>query len=73
LDKLAAAYKELTGKVLPLPTPAPTPAPTPGPKVSAADLRLWEAVKHWTEARHVDGNRRAAESVKAWAAAKGLT
>jgi len=68
LDKLAGAYKELTGKVLPL----PTPAPTPGPEVSAADLRLWEAVKHWTEARHVDGNRRAAESVRAWAAAKGL-
>jgi hypothetical protein len=79
--KLAEVFKELTGKTLPLP-PAPTPTPTPPPAPPPApiiepgrsyDATLWEHVKAWSEARHIDGNRRAAEAVRAWAKAKGLT
>lgn len=78
LEKLAAAYKELTGKTLPMPWPAPSPTPVPAPtpaptpNIAPADFTLWEELKPWTEKRHVGQNRKAAEAAKAWAYTKGL-
>jgi hypothetical protein len=59
---LADAFRELTGKTLPLP-----PAPAPDP-----DVVLWESVKAWADGRHTGDNKKAAAAVKAWAAAKGF-
>jgi hypothetical protein len=59
---LAEAFRELTGKTLPL-----SPAPGPDP-----DVVLWESVKAWADGRHTGDNKKAAAAVKAWAAAKGL-
>lgn len=65
---LAADYTAVTGRVFPWPaTPTPAPAP-PDP-----DAALWDALKPWALARHVSGNRAAANTVRAWAKAKGFS
>lgn len=52
------------------PAPSPTPPePTPTP-VDDVDATLWSEVKAWAHARHAGSNRRAAQSVLKWAAAK---
>jgi hypothetical protein len=73
LPALAAAYKALTGRDLPVPTP-PQPAPPPQPKgcLDAADKALFAALAVWMLARHARSNQLAARAVQAWARAKGL-
>jgi hypothetical protein len=81
---LAAAYKALTGKELPIPAPAPgpTPSPTPTPTPvpgeggtpSAADVRLWAEVENWvTMHRHSGLAQTVANSLRAWARTEGLS
>lgn len=79
VNKLAAAYQALTGKVLPVPTPptptpvpTPTPTPVPGP-ADEQDLVLWDAVKTWAEARHCCKTKAVAKAILAWAAEKNLS
>jgi hypothetical protein len=66
VQALAAVYKALTGRVLPVPAPAPTPGPS-------VDQTLWDSTKAWASASHTGSNKKAATAVKAWAKAKGLT
>lgn len=62
---LAAAYLELTGRVLPLPAPAPAPAPA-GP-----DAALAAAVRPWLARHHTGNDAVLAKALAAWMAAKG--
>jgi hypothetical protein len=56
-----------------VPAPTPTPTPDPGMTPNAADVALWTPKRAaWAHARHVDGNREAAQAMLAWAAALGL-
>lgn len=50
------------------PKPQPTPTPTPD-----ADHLLWTNIKTWANGHHYGVTRKAANSVKEWAKAKGLT
>lgn len=76
--KLAAAFKALTGKTLPVPVP-PKPAPAPSPPAPPApvpsttddDAALWAALRPWAVAKHTLTNKKAATTVKAWAKKKG--
>jgi hypothetical protein len=70
--KLAAAFKELTGKDLPLPTPTPAPTPAPPPDLAAADEDLWATLGPWTQKRHSRENTVIANAAKRWASAKGI-
>jgi hypothetical protein len=68
---LAADYKALTGKELPI---APPPAPVPISVASEADIALWEKVKDWaTNHRHTGAARSTAISLIAWARSIGLS
>lgn len=72
---LAAAYRALTGKDLPVPapTPAPVPTPTPGTGPSTADRALWVATKVWVGRRHSGTTKPIAAALSAWAKASGLS
>jgi len=71
LAVLAAEYKALTGKELPIPAPAPTPGPTS--TASAADRELWEGVAAWARGRHSATTKTIAAKLVAWAKEVGLT
>lgn len=61
---------------VPLGSPAPTPVPpgpSPSPGVDPADTTLWTATKRWSAEPHIEGNHKAAQAVRTWAAAKGLS
>ena len=70
LAALSAAYKNLTGRDLPVPAPGPAPTPTPA---GDADATLWAATKAWAGGHHTGDNAKAAAAIKAWAAAKHLS
>lgn len=76
LTLLAAAYKSLTGRDLPIPVePIPTP-PQPAPAPTHADefdLGLYQQLAPWAAARHVGTNAAAAKAFLLWAKAKGLS
>jgi len=78
VNALAAAYKALTGKTLPVPPPSPTPTPTPTPtpdgdSPSAADRALWSTVQSWAQDHHHTGTTKpVAAGLLVWAKAKGL-
>lgn len=70
---LAAAFKAITGKALPLPTPAPPPTPAPAPAPAGdPDAELWAIAGPWAAKRHEGETHRVAKQLEAWAAAKGL-
>lgn len=74
LAALAADYRALTGRDLPVPpqpTP-PTPPPAPAPPAGDADHELVAALGDWADARHAGANKHAAEAFKTWRTAKGL-
>lgn len=78
VNALAAAYLQLTGKVLPVPAPAPTPTPTPVPTpvpvpTPTGDSRTFtaeqiNALDAW--ARHPHYWHLASVAAKAWDAAQ---
>lgn len=74
-----AAYTSLTGRpcpvvgpspIPPLPAPPPSPPPTPIPPVDP-DQQLVAASDAWLAIHHRGPNRRFADAVRAWRAAKG--
>ena len=66
---LAADFRALTGRTLPVPAPAPAPAPT---TLDPADMALADAVRAWASARHAGSTSLAAKAVQVWLKAKGL-
>ena len=75
LYALGQDFATLTGSANPIPAPGPTPTPTPIPTVvPAADVTLWNAVKHWAvDESHTLDNKKAAHAVQGWAASWGLS
>lgn len=71
VQALAAEYKALTGKELPIPAPAPSPEPG-GVEASEADHHLWEGVEEWVIGSHGKTTRPVAAKLLAWATAVGL-
>ena len=68
VNALAAAYKSLTGRDLPLPaTPPPLPAGTD------PDSVMWQATKAWAAKSHSGDTKKVAAALNAWAAAKHLS
>lgn len=61
LAAFADAYRQLTGRQLPVPAPQPD-----------ADHQLATALRAWTGAKHVGANAAAARAVRTWMRAKGL-
>lgn len=75
LSALAADFKALTGRELPLPTPEPAPVPVkpPAPVPSALDEGLWDIVGGWAKAKHYTAiTKRVAAALLVWAKNKGL-
>jgi hypothetical protein len=73
LERLLGEQGDGTVSV-PLGSPAPVPVPpSPVPVADAADTTLWAATEGWSAETHVEGNRKAAQAVRTWAAAKGLS
>lgn len=81
LPALQRAYKELTGKALPVPpAPAPQPEPVPVPppvpgggSADSSDRLLWQSVGGWAAKRHYTrAVKEVVASLEAWAKAKGL-
>lgn len=72
--QLAADYRALTGRTLPLPTPEPppapptpiTPPPTSGTTPDAADVALRGVALPWTAKRHIGSNAAMAKALKEW-------
>lgn len=65
LAQLAADYKALTGRVLPVPTPTP---PTPGDP----DAALAAVAHHWVAEHHIGENHKMQTALKTWLQVKGL-
>jgi len=73
LHGLGEAFHELTGEANPFPGPGPAPVPPqpPGPPVVTADEALAAVAHQWVTHHHTGTNRRMADALKAWLAAKG--
>jgi hypothetical protein len=65
LKALAAAYKSLTGRELPISKPTPV--------AGDPDATLWAAAKDWSGRGHSGDSAKIATALKTWAAAKRLS
>lgn len=74
MERLLAEQGDGTVSVpLTSPAPTPVPVPVPSPVADAADEALWAATRSWSREPHIEGNHKAAQAVRTWAAAKGLS
>lgn len=78
LNALASAYKQLTGRNLPLPTPQPTPTPTPAPtptpsSIPPEDQKLLDAGNAWEKSiiSHFTKAGKLKDAFNAWKQSKG--
>lgn len=69
--RLAEDYTAATGRPFPMPIPTPTPPPPPVP--TDPDVALWTLLKPWATGRRWGPNRKAADTVRAWARLKGFS